>query len=195
LSPVPSSITSLSSDDTVSDYFIIPSEPPAKRLRIQAEQVTPPRPAVKCIKPALPRLPPTQRQLSSVRPVAVHARRYRAILPAPPRSQTQPSGQSSQRPGVLASHPKSSQSVKPKSEVPTFQHLPTNLPPMRYPKGQDSPFRPERNQGTIPGSMLDTLPLLEARFDRLEAALSEYAQSRYDLALRNSLIEGLEPDY
>jgi len=66
---------------------------------------------------------------------------------------------------------------------------------MRYPKGQDSPFRPERNQGTIPGSMLDTLPLLEARFDRLEAAISQYAQSRYDLALRNSLIEGLEPDY
>jgi len=66
---------------------------------------------------------------------------------------------------------------------------------MRYPKGQDSPFRPETLQGTIPGSMLDTLPLLEARFDRLEAAILQYAQSRHALALRNSLIDGLEPDY
>lgn len=66
---------------------------------------------------------------------------------------------------------------------------------MRYPKGQDSPFRPETLQGTIPGSMLDTLPLLEARFDRLEAAILQYAQSRHTLALRNSLIDGLEPDY
>lgn len=65
---------------------------------------------------------------------------------------------------------------------------------MRYPKGQDTPFKPEKLQGTIPGSMLETLPLLEARFDRLEIAIQKYAQSRIALALRNSLIEGLEPE-
>jgi len=40
--------------------------------------------------------------------------------------------------------------------------------------------------------MLDTLPLLEARFDRLELAISKYAESRVNKALRNSIVEGLD---
>jgi hypothetical protein len=36
-----------------------------------------------------------------------------------------------------------------------FLHTPTDLPPQRYARGLDSPFRPEKLEGTIPGSMLD----------------------------------------
>jgi len=126
----------------------------------------------------------------------LQSRRYRPILPAPPRPLNQPSGPSIQPRPVTSptSVAKPQQPLKPKSERPSFQHLPTNLPPAQYPKGQDTPFKPERLQGTIPGSMLDTLPLFEARFDRLEAAIHKYAQFRYELALKNSLIEGLESE-
>jgi hypothetical protein len=98
------------------------------------------------------------------------AARYRTIRPAPPKrepsvSDSVPSPQSPKR--HAASAPASPYSrVAPlgansgafgASQSAPFAHTPTDLPPRKYASGQDTPFRPEKLEGTIPGSMLDTV--------------------------------------
>lgn len=158
LSPVPS-FTSASSDESSSDYFLIPAQPPTKRIRTQPPAKLSSGAVLKSIKPAPSLLPAGAQRKGASSSHQIQPRRYRAILPAPPRSERQPSGPTLQprsiAPGPLVGKPQQVHRSKVGSRP--FQHSPTNLPPMRYPKGQDTPFRPERLEGTIPGSMLETV--------------------------------------
>ncbi|KAH8110233.1 hypothetical protein DFH11DRAFT_1623073 [Phellopilus nigrolimitatus] len=76
-----------------------------------------------------------------------------------------------------------------------FEHGPTELPPRAYIGGPDaiSPWKPRKNLGTIPGSALDYLPIVETRMSRLEKALDAYVRHRGELAIRKSILPGMEP--
>jgi len=125
-------------------------------------------------------------------------RRYRAILPAPAKRIAPKEISPQNIPRISISAPPSPHrrdlSISSTHSLPPapFSHSPTDLPPRKYARGQDTPFRPEKLEGTIPGSMLEDLPKLEARFDRLENAIAKFAQHRMERALRNSLIDGLD---
>ncbi|THH03333.1 hypothetical protein EW145_g6346 [Phellinidium pouzarii] len=74
-----------------------------------------------------------------------------------------------------------------------FDHGPTDLPPRAYIGGPDatSPWKPRKNLGTIPGSALDYLPVVESRMARLERALDAYVQYRGEKAMQNSVLPGM----
>lgn len=69
-----------------------------------------------------------------------------------------------------------------------FEHGPSEYPPRPYAGGEyaASPLRPRKATGKIPASNLDFLPVLEARFDRLENAIQKYVEYRGQQALENS---------
>ncbi|KAF8577838.1 hypothetical protein K439DRAFT_1639390 [Ramaria rubella] len=71
-----------------------------------------------------------------------------------------------------------------------FEHGPTEFPPRPYPGGvyATSPLEPKKAVGKIPASNLDFLPVLEARFSRLETAIDRYLEHRAEQALRNSIL-------
>ncbi|KZS93314.1 hypothetical protein SISNIDRAFT_485581 [Sistotremastrum niveocremeum HHB9708] len=156
---------------------------------------------------------PSSRVKSGVPPNQPRRTGYRPILPAP--AKREPSSDSSA--GLSTYSPRGSNSSitnspshssrdvsyhhshsrggSSSSNVP-FKHAPTELPPKMYPGGVSatSPFKPERLEGTIPASMMDSLPRLEARFDRLENAIARYADERARKALQNSRVAGLDSD-
>ncbi|PAV18052.1 hypothetical protein PNOK_0653800 [Pyrrhoderma noxium] len=82
------------------------------------------------------------------------------------------------------------------SDSQVFEHGPTDLPPRPYIGGPDaaSPWKPRKNLGTIPGSALDYLPVVEDRMARLEKALHAYVRFRGEQALRNATLPGLSCD-
>ncbi|GJJ12895.1 hypothetical protein Clacol_007141 [Clathrus columnatus] len=71
-----------------------------------------------------------------------------------------------------------------------FEHGPSEYPPRPYTGGEyaSSPLRPKKATGKIPASNLDFLPVLEARFDRLETAIERYVEYRGQQALENSVL-------
>lgn len=75
-----------------------------------------------------------------------------------------------------------------------FEHGPTDLPPRPYIGGPDatSPWKPRKNLGTIPGSAMDYLPVVEARMNRLEGSLNAYVEYRGQRAIQNAVLPGTE---
>ncbi|KLO18322.1 hypothetical protein SCHPADRAFT_130989 [Schizopora paradoxa] len=82
------------------------------------------------------------------------------------------------------------------SDFQAFDHGPTDLPPRQYLGGPDahSPWKPRKNLGTIPGSALDYLPILEDRINRLERAVQGYLGYRGQLAIKNATVQGLDDE-
>ncbi|KAF8529267.1 hypothetical protein BU17DRAFT_80467 [Hysterangium stoloniferum] len=76
----------------------------------------------------------------------------------------------------------------PESQDEPLDHGPTELPPRTY-TGQ-SKYNPPKKPGKIPGSAMDYLPILEARFERLETAIDRYVDYRGQRALSNSILPG-----
>jgi len=76
----------------------------------------------------------------------------------------------------------------PDSQDEPLDHGPTELPPRTY-TGQ-SKYNPPKKPGKIPGSAMDYLPILEARFERLETAIDRYVDYRGQRALSNSILPG-----
>lgn len=151
LSPVPSSVTSVTSDE-----LTVRQEPLVKRPRTHSPSI----PSTKGVR-LIRSISPNVQRKSTPQSIQVQPRRYRAILPAPPKRELLPNQPTPQPQAAAASTSQHAGQIQPpKQKVdrrPPFEHSPTNLPPRRYAKGQDTPFRPERLQGTIPGSMLDTV--------------------------------------
>ncbi|OCB87932.1 hypothetical protein A7U60_g4888 [Sanghuangporus baumii] len=85
---------------------------------------------------------------------------------------------------------------KAETESQFFEHGPTDLPPRQYIGGPEasSPWKPRKNLGTIPGTALDYLPIVEERLAWLEFALEQYLKYRGRLAVQNSLLPGMNLD-
>lgn len=73
-----------------------------------------------------------------------------------------------------------------------FEHGPTELPPRTF--AGHSKYNPPKKPGKIPGSAMDYLPILEARFERLENAIDRYIDYRGQRALNNSILPGSSKD-
>jgi len=88
--------------------------------------------------------------------------------------------------GASNSHNNSSEYEEEEEE--RLDHGPTELPPRTY--SGKSKYDQPRKPGKIPGSAMDFLPILEARFDRLETAIDRYVDYRGQRALSNSILPG-----
>jgi len=153
-SPILSSSTSVTSDD-----------PASKRRRTDPIVSTSSHVASRVGRSLSPQ---SSRSDAPIKSAGISRPRYRNILPAPAKRDRSSEASPSQKPPIrhAASAPASPHyHGAPLSPFATqggqFSHSPTDLPPRRYAGGQDSPFRPEKLEGNIPGSMLDTVSIIQ----------------------------------